>query len=278
MTETIEIIKRLSQPLDMQRVKRRQSSGEDSVPYLEGFDVIQTANEIFGYQWSFELVSEPRVMFWEQALTTWDRQKRERVPVLDQQTSQQRTHRVGIVYLTGRVSLELDGKNYIHADVGRLAFTGDAPEALDTALSGAATDCLKRCFRQLGDQFGLSLYDKETAKTAGTGITKKDGGLQGKGNGYNANGHERRQSGAPKSKTEQNGMTVEQAASVLCPVGSTQNPHWAGMSLGEVLKQTNGERMLSFLSGEQFNANGDRARQLAKEAARLLLSQVERAG
>ena len=64
MTETNEITTRLSQPLDMQRVKRRQSSGEESVPYLEGFDVIQTANEIFGYQWSFELVSEPRVMFW----------------------------------------------------------------------------------------------------------------------------------------------------------------------------------------------------------------------
>ena len=94
MAETTEIINRLSQPLDMQRVKRRQSSGEDSVPYLEGFDVIQTANEIFSYRWSFELVSEPRVMFWEQALTTWDRQKRERVPVLDQQTGQQRTGRV----------------------------------------------------------------------------------------------------------------------------------------------------------------------------------------
>jgi hypothetical protein len=150
MTESKEIIKHLSQPLDMQRVKRRQSSGEDSVPYLEGFDVIQTANKIFGYQWSFELASEPRVMFWAQALTTWDRQKRERVPVLDKQTGQQRAHRAGIVYLTGKVSVELDGKIYTHGDVGRLAFTGDAPEALDTALSGAATDCLKRCFRQPG--------------------------------------------------------------------------------------------------------------------------------
>jgi recombination DNA repair RAD52 pathway protein len=277
MAETTEIINRLSQPLDMQRVKRRQSSGEDSVPYLEGFDVIQTANEIFSYRWSFELVSEPRVMFWEQALTTWDRQTRERVPVLDQQTGQQRTHRAGIVYLTGRVSVELDGKSYTHADVGRLAFTGDAPDALDTALSGAATDCLKRCFRHLGDQFGLSLYDKETAKTAGTGITKKDGGLQGKGNGHNDNVHERRQSGAPKSKTEQNGMTVEQAAAVLCPVGSTQNPHWAGMPLGQVIGQTNGERMIAYLSGEQFNSNGDPARKLVKEAARFLLSQAEKA-
>jgi recombination DNA repair RAD52 pathway protein len=273
MIETKEIIKLLSEPLDMQRVKRRQSSGEDSVPYLEGFDVIQTANEIFGYQWSFELVSEPKVMFWEQALTTWDRQKRERVPILDNQTGQQRTHRAGIVYLTGKVSLELDGRIYTHADVGRLAFTGDAPEALDTALSGAATDCLKRCFRQLGDQFGLSLYDKETAKTAGTFSNRKNAGP-----GGNGNGHERKPVAAPKSNSDQKMLTVEAAAAVLCPVGSTQNPHWAGIPLGEVLKQTNGERMLAYLSGEQFNANGDHARKLAKEAARLLLSQAEKVG
>ena len=60
-----------------------------------------------------------------------------------------------MVYLTGKITIELDGKAYTHADVGRLSFTGDTPEALDTALSGAATDCLKRCFRQHGDQFGL---------------------------------------------------------------------------------------------------------------------------
>jgi len=35
------------------------------------------------------------------------------------------------------------------------------------AIAGAVTDCLKRCFRQLGEQFGNSLYDKEVAKTAG---------------------------------------------------------------------------------------------------------------
>jgi recombination DNA repair RAD52 pathway protein len=271
MTETKEIIKRLSHPLDMQRVKRRQSPGGDSVPYLEGFDVIQTANDIFGYQWSFELVSEPSVMFWDQALTTWDRQKRERVPVMDNQTGQLRTHRAGIVYLTGKVSVELDGKIYTHADVGRLAFTGDGPEALDTALSGAATDCLKRCFRQLGDQFGLSLYDKETAKTAGTFSNRK-----GTSPRCNGNRHERRTVAAPKSKSDQKAMTLEAATTVLCPVGTTQNPHWAGMPLGEVVKQTNGERMLAYLAGNQFNANGDHARQQAKEAARILISQAEK--
>ena len=42
-----------------------------------------------------------------------------------------------------------------------------ALQALDMAIAGAATDCLKRCFRQAGEQFGNSLYDKEIARTAG---------------------------------------------------------------------------------------------------------------
>ena len=107
-----------------------------------------------------------------------------------------------MVYLTGKVTVELDGKAYFHADVGRLAFTGDTPEALDTALSGAATDCLKRCFRQCGDQFGLSLYDKEMAKIAGAEA------LQGSKPGRNGNRRDRDRSSPGRHKDKQNGMTV----------------------------------------------------------------------
>ena len=77
------------------------------------------------------------------------------------------TEIAGIVYITGRITVELDGKAYSHADAGRCIFSGDTPEALDMAIAGAVTDCLKRCFRQLGEQFGNSLYDKEIARTAG---------------------------------------------------------------------------------------------------------------
>jgi recombination DNA repair RAD52 pathway protein len=59
-----------------------------------------------------------------------------------------------LVYITGKVTVELNGKLYTHSDLGRCIFTGDTPEALDMALAGSATDCLKRCFRQLGEQFG----------------------------------------------------------------------------------------------------------------------------
>ena len=163
---TDEVIWRLRQPLDMNRVKRRQAPGQGTVPYLEGFDVIEMANDLFLFRWSFDLLSEPKVMRWDKVITFYDQHTRKKVPVLGED-GKPTTEVAGIVYLTGRVTIELAGKAYCHADVGRCVFSGDTPEALDMAIAGAATDCLKRCFRQCGDQFGLTLYDKEVARTAG---------------------------------------------------------------------------------------------------------------
>ena len=160
------ILWELRQPLDMSRVKRRQAPGLGSVPYLEGYDVIDRANAIFGFAWSFDLISEPLIVRWHKKVLAWNQQERSKVPVTDANGNFQ-TEEVGLVYITGRVSVELDGKPYSHADLGRCIFSGDTPEALDMALAGSATDCLKRCFRQLGEQFGNSLYDKEIAQVAG---------------------------------------------------------------------------------------------------------------
>ncbi len=161
-----EVIWRLRQPLDMNRVKRRQAPGQGTVPYLEGFDVIEMANDLFLFRWSFDLLSEPNVMRWDRVITFYDQRARKKVPVLGED-GKPTTEVAGIVYLTGKVTIDLGGKTYSHADVGRCVFSGDTPEALDMAIAGAATDCLKRCFRQCGEQFGLSLYDKEIARTAG---------------------------------------------------------------------------------------------------------------
>ena len=162
------IVTELRQPLDMARVKRRQAPGSGTVPYLEGYDVIETANRIFSFRWSFNLLSEPQVTRWNRRVLIWDAQTRKKVPALDVQGHPQ-MEEVGIIHITGSVAVDLDGQTYTHSDLGRCMFNGDSPEALDMALAGCVTDCLKRCFRQLGEQFGLSLYDKEIAATAGTG-------------------------------------------------------------------------------------------------------------
>jgi recombination DNA repair RAD52 pathway protein len=50
------------------------------------------------------------------------------------------------------------------------------------ALAGSATDCLKRCFRQLGEQFGNLLYDKEIAQNAGLDQNRSNGTSASKAN------------------------------------------------------------------------------------------------
>ena len=161
-----KVLWELSQPLDMTRVKRRQAPGTGSVPYLEGYDVIDRANGIFGFAWSFDVIGEPVIVRWPKKVLIWSQQEKRKVPSLDANGNVQ-TEEVGLVYITGKVTVDLDGKLYSHADLGRCIFTGDTPEALDMALAGSATDCLKRCFRQMGEQFGNSLYDKEIAQNAG---------------------------------------------------------------------------------------------------------------
>lgn len=174
-----QILWRLRQPLDMNRVKRRQAPGLGSVPYLEGYDVIETANDLFAFRWSFDLLSEPHIMRWDRTVTFYDQRLKKKVPLLGDD-GQPVTEAAGVAYITGRITVELGGQLCSHADIGRCIFNGDTPEALDMAIAGAVTDCLKRCFRQLGEQFGNSLYDKEIARTAG---------LESQGrNGTNGNG------------------------------------------------------------------------------------------
>ena len=167
------ILWELRQPLDMARVKRRQAPGMGSVPYLEGYDVIDRANTIFGFRWSFDLLGQPVVTRWEKKVMVWNQQERRKTPLMDTSGKPQ-TEEVGIVHITGKVTVFLVDRAFTHADLGRCVFTGDTPEALDMALAGSVTDCLKRCFRQLGEQFGNSLYDKEIAQSAGLDSGSED--------------------------------------------------------------------------------------------------------
>ena len=174
------ILLELRQPLDMSRVKRRQAPGMGSVPYLEGYDVIDRANAIFGFAWSFDVIGEPVIVRWQKKVLIWNQQEKRKLPSLDANGNGQ-TEEVGLVYITGKVSIDLDGKLYNHADLGRCVFTGDTPEALDMALAGSVTDCLKRCFRQMGEQFGNLLYDKEIAQNAGLEQNRSTGTASSKG-------------------------------------------------------------------------------------------------
>ena len=268
----------LRQSLDMARVKRRQAPGSGSVPFLEGYDVIQRANEIFSFGWSFDLLKEPTIMRWQKTQTFYSQQHRRKMPVVDDQ-GKPVTEEVGIVWITGKVTVEIDGKITSHADVGRCIFSGDTPEALDMAVAGAATDCLKRCFRQYGEQFGNSLYDKEIAQTAGL---ENNGHAPVQANG---NGHNSTHTGGNRSTSTSTSRSVQSQSAAPAPVTSAvaeagkvifslkpkTRPELTGKTLSEL--NTLAPDILTWLANE-YSPTAET--QAMKEAAQVLVTAKSR--
>ena len=131
----------LNQELDLNRIKTREK-GNINLSYIEGFDVIDTANLIFGYgNWSYLISS----------LT---------------QVSQEQNHNQNfVVCYKAVVKLIVKDDNHsksiFRQDVG--FGTGTAKTLADShenAGKEAVTDALKRAMRSFGNQFGNSLYDK----------------------------------------------------------------------------------------------------------------------
>ncbi len=136
-----EQIETLNQELENSRIKSREK-GNVSLSYIEGFDVIDTANLIFGYgNWSYLISS----------LT---------------QVSQEQNHNQNfVVCYKAVVKLIIKDENHTKStsrqDVG--FGTGTAKTLADShenAGKEAVTDALKRAMRSFGNQFGNSLYDK----------------------------------------------------------------------------------------------------------------------
>lgn len=131
----------LNQELDGNRVKTREK-GNINLSYLEGFDVIETANKIFGYgNWSYSITK------------------------LEQVSQEQNQNQNFVVCYKAIVNLIVHDTGHLkqiyREDVG--TGTGIAKTLADAhegASKEAVTDSLKRALRTLGNQFGLSLYDK----------------------------------------------------------------------------------------------------------------------
>lgn len=131
----------LNQELDGNRVKTREK-GNINLSYLEGFDVIETANKIFGYgNWSYSITK------------------------LEQVSQEQNQNQNFVVCYKAIVNVMVHDTGHLkqiyREDVG--TGTGIAKTLADAhegASKEAVTDALKRALRTLGNQFGLSLYDK----------------------------------------------------------------------------------------------------------------------
>ena len=131
----------LAYELDSSRIKSR-SKGNVSLSYLEGFDIIETANRIFGYgNWSYNISK------------------------LEQVSQEVNQNQNNVICYKAVISITVHdlqhSKSVSREDVG--FGTGIAKTLADAHEGGAkeaVTDAIKRTLRSFGNQFGNSLYNK----------------------------------------------------------------------------------------------------------------------
>ena len=139
-------LEQLEDQLDLKRVKSRDK-GNITLSYLEGFDIIETANRVFGYgNYSYDIES------------------------LDHIITEQNHNQNFVVSYKATVKIKVYDSDHIKSisrtDVG--TGTGIAKtqaDAHEASCKEAVTDALKRALRSFGNQFGLSLYDKSKNHT-----------------------------------------------------------------------------------------------------------------
>ena len=130
----------LSYELDSSRIKSRQK-GSINLSYLEGFDIIETANRVFGFgNWDYSTKLE----------------------VVSQEINQNQNNVICYKALVNVVVHDTSHSKIVsRQDVGfGQGISKTQADAHEGGAKEAVTDAIKRCFRSFGNQFGNSLYDK----------------------------------------------------------------------------------------------------------------------
>jgi len=129
---TEEQIAELKKPLDESRIQRRKAQF-GTVEYLQTHDIIARANEIFGFGG------------WQREIKKLERIYQEEVE--------------GVYNVGYLCEYRIKVGDIVHEDVGfgSSANQHDLAQAHETAVKGAVSDAIKRCFRAFGSQFGLGL-------------------------------------------------------------------------------------------------------------------------
>jgi len=128
----------LSQPLSGDAVKERKQANR-TLSYVEGWYVIQKANEIFGFTgWTRETIHMERVY----------------------EPKQKGTKALWEVGYVAKVRIIANGITREGTGFGS-GYDKSLVMAVESAVKEAETDAMKRAFITFGDVFGLALYDKE---------------------------------------------------------------------------------------------------------------------
>jgi DNA recombination protein Rad52 len=116
------------------RIAQRKGGGGRSLSYLEAWDVKAHMNRIFGFlNWSAD-VSTAEIAYEDNSDGRWN-----------------------VAYKV-ILTLRVNGASYTEAAVGSATLPSRG-EAHDMAIKTAESDAFKRAAINLGDQFGLSLYN-----------------------------------------------------------------------------------------------------------------------
>lgn len=129
----------LKKPLPVEVIKSRKQ-GSANVSYIEGFYVIDVANEIFGYG-------------------KWDKHIVDLRMVNEAKTARDRGESFDVHYIC-LVRITVGETTYEDVGYGNGISYKQMGEAHELATKEAVTDGMKRCFRHFGSRFGNSLYRK----------------------------------------------------------------------------------------------------------------------
>lgn len=147
---TEEQRKKLAAPLDPSRVGRvpgKKTKDGKPVGYLEAWDDIETANEIFGFDgWSRETVTMHEI----------------HPPVMREDPEDPRKNvMVASYWAKVRITVFAGDRAIVREGCGgSTSYQKTVGEAVENAIKGAESDAMKRAFVTFGNQFGLALYDK----------------------------------------------------------------------------------------------------------------------
>lgn len=136
--------------LDRSKVKPRKGANGRTVSYVEGWYVVDMANEVFGFgNWDAETVE----------------MKREHEPVQIPPTEEHPKGGIVVTY-SAKVRVTVysqDGSRKVvrERSGGHRGFGPTVGQAVEDCIKSAETDATKRAFVTFGNIFGLALYDKE---------------------------------------------------------------------------------------------------------------------
>ena len=147
MNLSAQQIEQLLKPINPRRVAQRKGGGGKSLSYVEAYDIKAHMIRLFGFGgWSWDVLSAD-LAYAIQGERNWE---------------------VGYRVI-GRLTVHTTGATYTEAAVG-MASLPNVGEAHDMSVKTAESDALKRAAINLGDQFGLSLYNNGSTRPVVMGV------------------------------------------------------------------------------------------------------------